>query len=130
MKSLFPDRSSESNLGELDNSSIYAVLLVEGYWGSREGDYKHTQFTSSDFQIGDLFVAKGACNTCEKTRYLVALYQGDGNFLAIANCSSGCAATCAHDTTTIFAEDFFNQTSVATWDYYFVLRPNQLNDPT
>ena len=138
--SLFPattGRESESKLIAVDTISKYAAMLVDGYWGSREGEYKHGQFSASDFQIGDLFVAKGICSnttvhTETKAVYMVAVYQGNGQFLSVLNCGYGkdCLLSCDYDTTTVFAEDFFAQTNVATWDYYYVLRPSQLADAT
>ena len=120
----------ESNLTLKEgNTSNYAKMLVEGYYGSREGQ-KHGKFTAADFQVGDLFCAKGICAGCSKTYYMVAMYQGNGKFLSVVNCGGGskCVLSCHYDTTTFFAEDFFAQTDAATWDYYFVLRPDQLND--
>ena len=129
MDNLFSHSTSESKLTlKESNTSNYAKMLVEGYWGSREGTYKHAQFKDTDFQIGDLFCAKGICAKCGKTYYLTAVYQGNGQFLSVVNCGGGasCVLDCHYDKETVFATDFFAQTDVATWDYYFVLRPNQL----
>ena len=114
-----------------NNTSAYAAMLIDGYYGSRNG-IKHSQFSAADFEIGDIFCAFGECNECGQSYYMTAVYQGNGTFLSIANCNTGetCVLSCDYDTTTVFATDFFAQTSAATWKYYFVLRPDQLNQST
>lgn len=128
MTTLFTSGSSETKLWPIaGNTTDYAKMLITNYYGGSAA-YKHAQFVAADFQIGDLFCAKGICATCKNAHYMVALYQGEGRFLAVSNCGGGsdCKASCKYDETTIFAEDFFAQKDVANWNYYFVLRPNML----
>lgn len=128
MTALFTTGSSETKLWPIPgNTTDFAKMMITNYYGGSAA-YKHARFVPEDFQIGDIFTAKGICKTCGNAHYMVALYQGNGRFLSVSNCGGGskCEVTCAYDETTVFAEDFFAQTDVATWNYYFVLRPNML----
>ena len=99
----------------------YRIMLVPGAYGGTSFVQSKT-FVPGDFEIGDLFCgAQGASiHGGSGTRYVVAVYQGNGKFLVIEN--GGPLGITAHNDSAMF----FSENIGKEWNYYYVLRPDRL----
>lgn len=118
-KLIFPTTQTGTSEGKKailtpsDSNSNYITMLVNNSWGGtyfRSAD-QHT-LTVNEYAIGDIF-----CAQCDGSVYLVAIYQGNSQFL-VQNTD---AKTCTSMTLSQLTE------SSSSWYYYFVLRPDQIS---
>lgn len=101
----------------------YAKMLVPGcFGGGKMAVQVHHRIAETDLRVGDIFVSARTTGVeHDKYQYWVALYQGNGQFLLAQGTSNG-EGKAWISTDDIIGKDF------SDWIYYFVLRPERLND--
>ena len=103
--------------------AAYASMLVPGtYGGTQVNDAP--AFDVTYLQIGDLFCAAyDKQQTGVSTAYYVYLYQGNGNFLLLRSGSD------IFSYTDVLSRTYSGSNGTFNWSYYFVIRPEEYNDP-
>ena len=103
------------------------AMLVDGLWGGAEGAFGECEqivnlsgLDTSKLKAGDILAGRySANNTSSPWTQVVAVYQGNGNFLIVAPGESGVV---------IYTFDQICALNSGAWQYFFVLRPtNVLN---
>ena len=104
---LFP---SSSNL-TTDKSSYLTMLVPESYGGTKFQNAKKPNYALdvNKYHIGDIFCGKTG------STYWAAIYQGNGQFM-LRN-------SAANEATRVVS---ISDISSETWEYYFVLRPENI----
>ena len=103
--------------------AAYASMLVpNAYGGTQVNDAP--AFDVNYLQIGDLFCAAyDKQQTGVSTTYYVYLYQGNGNFLLLRSGSD------IFSYTDVLSRTYSGSNGTFNWSYYFVIRPEEYNDP-
>ena len=118
------------HLSETPANAELAATLVEGWWGGANMAYdgKTKDFTLADLQVGDILCKYKAL--AGGNYYLIAVYQGDGKFLASAYDQSKKMISNGTDREVMIADanttvSIMGTLNETTWDFYCVIRPAQ-----
>ena len=115
-------------------ASDYTKMLVAGYTGGSKMTTTSRTFVPADLKVGDIIAT--ATVKCEHGgwQYLTGLYIGDGKFLVSSyanNCTEGCSIVYVDEygvELTNGRVSFWSDANAlkGAYEYYFVLRPQQL----
>ena len=114
-------------------ASDYTKMLVNGYTGGSKMTTASRTFVPADLKVGDIIATATAKCEHGSWTYLTGLYVGDGKFLVSKRtCTEeGCSTVYVDEygvALTNGMTSFWSETAdlVASFEYYFVLRPQQL----